>query len=147
MGLSNKKTRISKYEIFLKKYPEYAQLKMACKFTGIEPFIEEMGYRGEGEEGVTHYKDKKCNFSITVDAIAHGFFDDFELTLYFTFDEDRGTWESKQKYFNMLISDENMILVTADIYSVIDAGIKTYDPEIIVLDDKFDQVLDCGDLI
>ena len=103
MESSLRNQKINTPEDFLKKYLEYAQLKISCKFTGIEPFKEEMGYRWEGEEGVTHHEEKKGHFTITVDAVAHSCFDDFEIELYFTFGEDREAWESRQKYFNTLI--------------------------------------------
>ena len=131
MLITDKEMNIKELSHVLTEHREYHQMKLGCYLTGLNCDQNKIQSKSVREGNVITFPESYHDYVIRISGEAYNCFENHPISIYVTFNQDRQAWVKYASTIQNLIDCQKAVLVSSDVYNVLDAEINFYNPTII----------------
>ena len=135
MLITDKKMKMKELDDVLTEHREYHQMKLGCCLTGLSCDQNKIQSKSVREGNVITFPESFHDYVIRISGEAYNCFENHPISIYVTFNQDRQAWVKYASTIQNLIDCQKAVLVSSDVYNIIDDEINFYDPTIILSTD------------
>ena len=136
MLITDKKMKMKALGDVLTEHRAYHQMKLGCCLTGLSCAQNKIQSGCVREGNVMTFPESYPDYVIRISGEAFNCFENHSISIYVTFNQDRQAWEKYASRIQHLIDCQKAVLVSSDVYNLLDNEINFYDPTIIVSTDQ-----------
>lgn len=131
MLINDKKINIKELNDVFIEHQAYHRMKLVCCLTALN-FYKYLRKNNCVREGnVSTFPQSYHEYEIHISGEAFNCFENHPISIYVTFNQDRQAWGKYVSRIQNLIDCQNAVLVSSDVYNVLDGEINFYNPTII----------------
>lgn len=130
MLITDKDIRIKELNDIFTEHQTYHRMNLACRLTALK-YCQYARKNSDQKGNVISFPQTYPEYDIQISGEAFNCFENHPINIYVSFKKDRNAWKTYRHTIQKVINAQIAVLVSSDIYNVLDGEINFYNPNII----------------